>query len=73
MTIHYLDVDGAPAVFDDTYADLPRKLIDGRWVRMYTRAIFDDGVPITKERFDEMVAKLGGSADPWEDSEGGQS
>lgn len=65
MTIHYLDVDGAPAVYDDTFTEMPRKLINGRWKTLYDyRSMLMDSVTITKERFDEMVAQ--------QETEGGQ-
>lgn len=58
MTITYYDVDGVPGQFDDTFVEMPKVYVRGEWRTRYDVERFaNNATPISKDRFDEMVAQ----------------
>ena len=59
MTERYLDVNGVPGLDDGV--KIPRTFVNGRWITRYdVDRFFENAYPISKQRFDEMVAQQSG-------------
>lgn len=63
MSTIYVNVDGTPGMFDDTFVKLPKVYLRGEWSTRYDLERFMNSAQvITKDQFDEMMARESGQS-----------